>query len=142
MKVLTEETCPGCKKTFESSHEMENIEPVINKGTIKEINSSNQTTILEEKPPQEVENPKPEKIIEDFKPRYECPNGDCDLGGIHKNKHYKKKPKGKCTNCDQFTRHSSGTCPWCKSTEIEELDPEALEDLGIKAPEIEEHNHE
>ena len=48
----------------------------------------------------------------------------------------------KCTNCDQFTKNDKGTCPWCKSTEIEELDPETLDELGIDTPPEIEHNHE
>jgi len=138
LKILTKETCPGCKKEFESSHELENLEPKINKGTIKELTSGDQVIQQIEKPKDPEVKIETKTVIEDFKPNYECPNGDCDIG-VHKNTNYKKKPKGKCTNCGQFTKHDKGTCPWCKGTELEELDEDELNELGIVDPVIDEH---
>ena len=130
--------CPNCKeKVTIDIDKLEVKQP-------KELENVSAETkqVLIEKP---VEKPKPEikieTVIEDFKPNYECPDGNCDVG-IHKNKNYKQKPKGKCTNCDQFTKNKDGKCPWCKGTDIEELDPEDLEELGISNPPEVEHNHE
>ena len=134
-------TCANCKETvvIDLDKEIKSKEP-------KEL--ENQTTetqkqVLLVKP---VEKPEPEikieTVIEDFKPNYECPDGNCDVG-VHKNKNYKQKPKGKCTNCDQFAKHKNGVCPWCKKSDtIEELDPEDLDDLGIVSPPEVEHLHE
>ena len=122
--------CPNCKEKV--SIDIDKLEM---KAPKELQNASTETKqVLIEKP---VEKPKPEikieTVIEDFKPNYECPDGNCDVG-IHKNKNYKQKPKGKCTNCDQFTKNKDGQCPWCKGTDIEELDPEDLEELGISNP--------
>ena len=138
MKILTAETCPDCKHKFESSHEMEGVEPIRNEGKIKEFKGSQQ---ILEKPKEKEPETKIETVIEDFKPNYECPDGNCpDL--VHPNKNYRRKPKGKCTNCDQFTKNKDGKCPWCKGTDIEEVDPEDLEELGISNPPEVEHKHE
>ena len=114
---------------------------------LKELqNPSTETTqLLIEKPKEPEIKIETKTVIEDFKPNYECPNGDCDIG-VHKNTNYKKMVKGKCSNCDQFTKHNKGVCPWCKKNDtIEEIDQEELQDLGIVKPEIVEHdghNHE
>ena len=65
-------------------------------------------------------------------PNYHCPDGNCDI--THPNPKYEKRPKGKCSNCEQFSSEKSGICPWCKKNEIEEIDKDDLEDLGIKLP--------
>jgi len=133
--------CPGCKKEITLDTETLDISK-LKDSQIKNVASSAQQTQVLEKPEAK---PKPEvkieTVIEDFKPNYECPNGNCDVG-VHKNKNFKKRPKGKCTNCNQFTKHDKGTCPWCKSTEIEELDPDELDELGIDMPVEQEHEHE
>jgi len=134
--------CPNCKEkvTFDLEKEMKIKEPKALENQTKE----GLTQVLEQKPPEIIEKEVIKTVIEDFKPNYECHNGDCDIG-VHKNTNYKKKPKGKCTNCGQFTKHDKGTCPWCKGTDIDELDEDELNDLGIIDPTIEEHeghNHE
>ena len=125
--------CPNCKeKVTIDIDKLEVKQP-------KELENVSAETkqVLLEKP---VEKPEPEikieTVIEDFKPNYECPDGNCDVG-VHKNKNYKQKPKCKCNNCDQFTKNKDGQCPWCKGTDIEELDHEALDELGIEnTPEL------
>jgi len=133
--------CPGCKKEITLDTETLDISK-LKDSQIKNVAASAQQTQVLEKP---EEKPKPEvkieTVIEDFKPSYECPDGNCDIG-VHKNKNFKKRPKGKCTNCNQFTKHDKGTCPWCKSTEIEQLDPEELDELGIDMPAEQDHDHE
>lgn len=132
--------CPGCKKDLTLDTETLDVSK-FQENQVKNAKVSTTQVVLEkpeEKPKPEV---KIETVIEDFKPNYECPNGNCDIG-VHKNKNFKKRPKGKCTNCNQFTKHDKGTCPWCKSTDIEALDPEELDELGIDAPTEQEHDHE
>ena len=141
MKLLSKEKCPGCKNEFESEHELESFEPIRNKGKIENIIDNSK---IEKKEPEIIEKEVTKTVIEDFKPNYECPNGNCDVG-VHKNKNFKKRPKGKCTNCEQFSKHDSGTCPWCKKDEIEPIDSEELDELGIAKPpeqEYEGHDHE
>ena len=131
--------CPNCKeKVTIDIDKLEIKQP-------KELENVSAETkqVLIEKP---VEKPEPEikieTVIEDFKPNYECPDGNCPTG-LHKNENYSKKVKGKCTNCDQFTKFDKGQCPWCKKTDtIEEMDPEDLEDLGIENPPEVVHKHE
>lgn len=124
--------CPNCKEKV--SIDIDKLEIKAPK-SLENANTESQVQILEKKPEPEI---KIETVIEDFKPNYECPDGNCDIG-VHKNKNYSKKPKAKCTNCGQFTKHDKGTCPWCKGTELEELDEGELEDLGITDPSIDEH---
>ena len=133
--------CPNCKEKV--SIDIDKLEI---KAPKELQNPSTETTqVLIEKPKEPEIKIETKTVIEDFKPNYECPNGDCDIG-VHKNTNYKKMVKGKCSNCDQFTKHNQGTCPWCKKNDtIEEIDVEELEDLGIIKPEIVEHeghNHE
>jgi len=142
LKLIEDITCPGCKKEFTKETDLDKLQkadPVQSTN----VSTTGSTTILETKP-EVIEKEVIKTVIEDFKPNYECPDGDCDIG-IHKNKNYKKKPKGKCTNCGQFTKQEKGTCPWCKSNDLEQLEEGELEDLGITDPIIEEHeghNHE
>ena len=65
-------------------------------------------------------------------PNFQCKNGTC--GQNHENPHYTNRPKGKCNNCDQFSKESTGKCTWCGKNEIEEIDKDELEDLGIRLP--------
>ena len=131
--------CPHCKDKIEI--DIDKLE--VKTPTMDNASTTGTTQVLETKPPKPEVIEKEVTVIEDFKPNYECPDGNCDIG-VHKNKNYKKKAKGKCTNCDQFTKHAKGTCPWCKGTELEELEENELEELGITEPtnDHEEHNHE
>ena len=129
--------CPSCNEKV--SIDIDKLEM---KAPKELQNASTETKqVLLEKPKEKEPEIKTETVIEDFKPNYECPDGNCDVG-IHKNKNYKQKPKGKCNNCDQFTKNKDGKCPWCKGTDIEELDPEDLDELGIENPPEVEHKHE
>jgi len=131
--------CPNCKEKVTIDIDKLEIKSPKN---LENASAETQQVLLEkpvEKPKEPELKIETKTVIEDFKPNYECPDGNCDMGGMHKNKNYRTKPKGKCTNCGQFTRHDKGTCPWCKKEEIEELEPEELEDLGITEPEIIEH---
>src|SRR5579872_6123371 len=90
-----------------------------------------------------VEVPKPypvEKVIEKrvevpkiTAPEY-LPNYTCSQGCNHPNKNYKKRPKSKCSNCDQFNKLESGNCVWCGSDDLNPIDKDELNDLGIPSP--------
>jgi len=136
LKLTGVTTCPGCKEKHKVEFDLDKLDVPAKTAQTTNTQATGQTTIQEIKP----QEPKIEikTVIEDFKPNYECPDGNCDIG-VHKNKNFKKRPKGKCTNCDQFTKHESGTCPWCKGTDIDALDPEELDDLGITPPIQDEH---
>jgi len=127
--------CPNCKEKV--SIDIDKLEVKAPK-TLDSPTTDGQTQLLEQKPPEVIEKEVTKTVIEDFKPGYECPDGNCEVG-VHKNKNYSKRVKGKCTNCDQFTKHDKGKCPWCKHDEIEPIEKEELEELGIEMPNIEEH---
>ena len=103
---------------------------------IPQVNNPGATTIQVEKPAEpEIQ----EKIIEvapSYMPAFSCKGKDCDG---HQNQNYKQRPKGKCKNCDQFSKEKEGRCTWCGKSEIEELDDEKLDEIGIPTPE---HTHE
>jgi len=80
----------------------------------------------------EVEQLQKEPKAPSFIPGFRCTNGNCEQ--IHKNSRYTNRPKGKCRNCDQFSANKEGKCPWCNQNDIEEIDKEELEDLGVKLP--------
>ena len=68
-------------------------------------------------------------------PKYKCRT--CDT--YHENKTF-KRPKGKCENCGQFAQEDKGHCPTCAEGELEPIDDEELDDLGI--PKSKEPIHE
>ena len=127
--------CPNCKEKV--AIDIDKLEIKTPK-TLENASAEGLTQILEEKPKEPEIKIETKTVIEDFKPGYECPDGDCEIG-VHKNKNYSKRVKGKCTNCNQFTKHDKGKCPWCKKEEIEPIEQEELEELGIEMPQIDEH---
>jgi len=72
------------------------------------------------------------KVVPSWQPNFICKGPNCNT---KKNPAYAQRPKGKCSNCGQFTKESFGTCIWCQGKEIEELDESELDDLGIPTPE-------
>ena len=136
MKVLTEETCPHCKKGFESAHELDNLEPKIPQGKIKSIENTPQ--VMQQVEPEIKEVIKEVTKIPSFIPQYKCKDGRC--GNIHPNPDYTTRPNKKCENCGQF--NAGDTCIWCGNKEFEELDDEELNDMGIPTPKPFEHDHE
>ena len=96
-----------------------------------EVNQSGLTSVLE---PKEIikEVVKETKVVPSWQPNYICKGPNCNT---KKNPAYAQRPKGKCSNCGQFTKEAFGTCIWCQSKEIEELDNEELDSLGIPTPE-------
>ena len=122
---------PDCTHPHEM--EIEYSEPKIPKAstTIVSSASPNQTVMLE---PPVVETKTIEKIPSHL-PKYKCKN--CDT--YHENKTF-KRPKGKCENCGQFAQEDKGHCPTCAEGELEPIDDEELDDLGI--PKSKEPIHE
>lgn len=98
---------------------------------IKNKGNSQQMTVQE---PKEVikEVEKVVKVVPSWQPNYICKGPNCNT---KKNPSYSSRPKGVCSNCGQFTKEAFGTCIWCQSKEIEEIDEDKLNDLGIPTPE-------
>ena len=80
----------------------------------------------------EVEELKKIPKMQSFIPNFQCKDGTC--GQLHENPRYTTRPKGKCSNCEQFSSTKEGTCSWCGQDEIEEIDKDELEDRGIRLP--------
>ena len=71
------------------------------------------------------------KVVPSWQPNFICKGPNCNT---KKNPAYTSRPKGICSNCGQFTKEAYGTCIWCQSKEIEELDNDKLDELGIPTP--------
>ena len=81
----------------------------------------------------ELEELKKQPKMQTFIPNYQCKDGTC--GQLHENPRYTTRPKGKCSNCDQFSPTKEGACPWCKEEDsLEDIDKDDLENLGIRLP--------
>lgn len=73
-----------------------------------------------------------QKVVPSWQPSFICKGPSCNT---KKNPNYTQRPKGKCVKCGQYTKEAFGTCIWCQSNEIEEIDQSELDDLGIPSPE-------
>lgn len=105
--------CPSCKQQIAIDDSPQQIE-------LNKLRTENEELKKQPKMPSYI-------------PSYQCLDGNC--GQIHKNPRYTRRPKGKCSNCDQFSLEKEGKCPWCKEEDsIEEVDKDELEDLGIRLP--------
>ena len=82
--------------------------------------------------------PQKELVIEQWRPGYYCK----DCNSPHKNKNYRTRPKGKCTTCEQWAGVSEGKCPNCQDGELEPIDDDYLDDLGVPKPSMTEAEHE
>lgn len=140
MKLVTEETCPHCKKNFESEKDIEHLEPSKITGTIKEIKTdSNQTMV------QEVKAVEPKIEIKTVAPKdqpfFTCKN----CGDSHKNPNYTEIPKFRCKNGNCGTLNGKKTCKNCGNKnpeEFEEEDIDSLKEIGIPEPTHADHDHE
>lgn len=72
------------------------------------------------------------KVVPSWQPNYICKGPNCNT---KKNPAYAQRPKGKCPNCGQFSKEPFGACIWCGNKELEELDEEELDNLGVPRPE-------
>ena len=138
MKITGE--CPHCKK--EATIDIDDIKMNIPETPKFQNPTGTQTggTIQELKPEiKEVIKEKP--VPQNIQPAYKCKDGNC--GQIHKNPNHTAKIKGKCSNCGQFTDDPNSPCVWCNEKDIEELDEDELNELGIPEPkEAVPHEHE
>ena len=124
-----------CEQDLELEIDVPEIKPLVQRVPEIEIKGQNQTTIQESRPQiKEIEKEiiKEVKVVPSWQPNYICKGPNCNT---KKNPSYSARPKGVCSNCGQFTKEAFGTCIWCQSKEIEEIDEDKLNDLGIPTPE-------
>lgn len=121
--------CPGCKEKFELEVKQKTPKVIIEQQEttrIKEIEESKEVA-------------KPKLLVPSDEPFYPCK--DCDT--MHKNPNYRQRPNKKCENCGSHNGPNNKTCKNCSSKEFEEIDEDALDELGI--PRVENgstHEHE
>lgn len=146
--MIVDATCPGCSKDHQVEVDLASI-PKAKRVQLQDIeavdfglDSKIEAALKKMQPPKEEKPVKQLPPLSSYIPRFKCKDGNCEVGN-HKNPNYKKLPKSKCTNCDQFNPHEKGKCLWCDSEDLEKLEIEDLESLNIPAPSVpEEHDHE
>lgn len=122
-----------CEQDLELEIDVPEIKPLIQRVPEIEIKGLNQNHTQESKPQiieKEIE--KIVKVVPSWQPNFICKGPNCNT---KKNPSYTSRPKGICSNCGQFTKEAFGTCIWCQSKEIDELDDDKLNELGIPTPE-------
>ena len=120
-----------CEQDLELEIDVPEIKPLVSRIPEVEIKGLNQ--VVESKPQiieKEIE--RLVKVVPSWQPNFICKGPNCNT---KKNPAYTSRPRGVCANCGQFTKEAFGTCIWCESKDIEELDNEKLNDLGIPTPE-------
>ena len=122
-----------CEQDLELEIDVPEIKPLVQRVPEIEI-KGNQSTIQEIREPKVIEKEveKIVKVVPSWQPNYICKGPNCNT---KKNPSYSARPKGICGNCGQFTKEAFGTCIWCQSKDIEEIDEDKLNDLGIPTPE-------
>ncbi len=106
-------TCPGCQQQIA-------IDDSPQQNELNQVRSKMEELEKEPKMPSYI-------------PNFKCTDGSC--GKIHQSSRYTRRPKGKCSNCDQFSPTKEGKCSWCQEKDsIEEIDKDDLENLGIRLP--------
>ena len=120
-----------CEQDLELEIDVPEIKPIVSRLAEVEIKGFNQ---VQESKPQIVEKEieKIVKVVPSWQPNFICKGPNCNT---KKNPAYTSRPRGVCANCGQFTKEAFGTCIWCESKDIEELDNDKLNDLGIPTPE-------
>ena len=120
-----------CEQDLELEIDVPEIKPIVSRLAEVEIKGFNQ---VQESKPQIVEKEieKLIKVVPSWQPNFICKGPNCNT---KKNPAYTSRPKGVCANCGQWSKESFGTCIWCQSKDIEELDNDKLNDLGIPTPE-------
>ena len=84
MKITGDTECPGCKKTHKATFDIDKL-TTPEAPTLENVQVTGQSTQQIEKPKEPEIKPEIKTVIEDFKPNYECTDGNCKVGG-HKNK--------------------------------------------------------
>ena len=123
-----------CEQELELEIDVPEVNPTIKRIPELEIKGNNQTMQTQKPEIKEIEKEviKEVKVVPSWQPNYICKGPNCNT---KKNPSYSARPKGVCSNCGQFTKESFGTCIWCQSKDIEEIDEDKLNDLGIPTPE-------
>ena len=131
-----------CKNGVCAPEEMEleleipEINPIITRIPELEIKGrgNNQQMTVQETKPQVIEKEivKEIKVVPSWQPEYICKGPNCNT---KKNPNYTVRAKGICNNCGQFSKEAFGTCIWCKSKDLEEVDEDKMDELGIPTPE-------
>ena len=123
-----------CEQDLELEIDVPEINPIVTRIPEIEIkgNKNNQQMTIQEPKVIEKEIEKIVKVVPSWQPNYICKGPNCNT---KKNPSYSARPKGVCSNCGQFTKEAFGTCIWCQSKDIEEIDEDKLNDLGIPTPE-------
>lgn len=118
-KILASVPCTNCGKDHDAVIDLDSVPRVV---------SQKQE---EQKPTVQIKEKVPGYI-----PRYQCVNGDCSQGRLHKNDNYQRPPKSKCTNCGQYSPFDANEkkCLWCNNADMEEIDNDDLEADGIELP--------
>jgi len=69
------------------------------------------------------------EVMPSYVPRFKCSGANCNEN--HRNPNFTQLPTGRCTNCEQFSKSTEGTCAWCNHDNIEELDADDLKDMDV-----------
>ena len=123
-----------CEQDLELEIDVPEKNPTVTRIPEIEIKGNNQTMQTQKPEIKEIEKEiiKEVKVVPSWQPNYICKGPNCNT---KKNPSYSARPKGVCSNCGQFTKEAFGTCIWCQSKDIEEIDEDKLNDLGIPTPE-------
>ena len=123
-----------CEQDLELEIDVPEKNPTVTRIPEIEIKGNNQTMQIQKPEIKEIEKEviKEVKVVPSWQPNYICKGPNCNT---KKNPSYSSRPKGVCSNCGQFTKEAFGTCIWCQSKDIEEIDEDKLNDLGIPTPE-------
>ncbi len=120
-----------CEQDLELEIDVPEIKPLVSRQPEIEIKGQNNISELKQQiVEKEIE--KIIKVVPSWQPNFICKGPNCNT---KKNPAYTSRPRGVCANCGQFTKEAFGTCIWCESKDIEELDIDKLDDLGIPTPE-------
>ena len=127
-----------CEQDIEldTAIEIPELKPVLRVEPTPELNLEQQSE--PNTPPKQnkqEEKTKVEYVPPNYLPKYKCKDGKC--GQAH---NYSDSVRGQCPNCKQFSPLASGQCYWCNE-DVDELDKEELDDLGIPLPKEGDHDH-
>lgn len=130
--------CPHCKGKMEIEIERKPAKVTIDEKLPIDID------LLAEKIMEKTKSDAPAKVEKEypgFMPGEYCPDGNCSVGGVHKNNGYRVKPEKQCKNCSQLAPGAAKKCAWCGDNDFEKVTDAELSDVGIRLP-SEEHSHE
>ncbi len=142
--------CPHCKGKIEVEIERKPAKVHIEKQeepqlAVSELDASVERVLAKRdatKVPEPAKEEKKGPKLPSYIKKYKCKS----CGKLHENKEFEGLPKGKCDTCGSIlTNRSKGKCPYCKDGEIESIDDDELNEMGLYTEdeeESEEHEHE